>query len=196
MDNVNQMPITNEELSSQLTGLNKEGSLLSDKEKKKLILISSIVFVTIIIIIIILITTLNTKSNKKKVYEKLGEINCVYEVQSISVNTVLLSNEFKKGDSIFDMEIDGEKVKFTKEYRFKTPGLNSVKFILYSPISIDFMFKDVSDVKSIEMKSEKNLEIKSMISAFEDCLSLYEIKSVASVRTSNSFTLSSPRAIS
>ena len=40
MDNDNQMPITNEELRSQLTGLNKEGSLLSDKEKKKLILIS------------------------------------------------------------------------------------------------------------------------------------------------------------
>ena len=95
---------------------------------------------------------------------------------SVSRNTIILSNEFQKADGVnFDIEIDGKIVKYTKEYRFKEAGLNTVKFILYSPISIDFMFKDVFDVVSIDMHSEKNLEIKSMISAFEDCQSLYEI---------------------
>ena len=170
----NQMVINNEELSSQLTGLNKTEGLT--KEKKKLIIISSIVFSAIILIVIILIVTIKPKSKEEKKKEILGEINCVYDVPSVSRNTIILSNEFQKADGVnFDIEIDGKIVKYTKEYRFKEAGLNTVKFILYSPISIDFMFKDVFDVVSIDMYSEKNLEIKSMISAFEDCLNLYGI---------------------
>ena len=106
-------PISGGELSSQLTGLNKEIS----SQRKKLIIISSIVFAIIVLIVIIIIIVSSSssssssgddskqddESNKEKV--KQGEINCVYDVKSTTRNTILFSNEFKK-DSDFDIQID------------------------------------------------------------------------------------------
>ena len=178
------MILKDTELSSQLTGFNKGVS----SQRKKLIIISSIVFGVIIITLIIIIIATSFSNSKKEsesggggeedqhedVKVKLGEINCLYDVKSISKDTILLSNEFKK-DSNFDIEIDEQIIKYSKNYRFEKTGPNNVKFILYEPLVMDFMFKDVPDLVSIEMKSDKNLEIRSMISVFEDCQSLYEI---------------------
>ena len=176
------MILNENELSSQLTGLNKTPIT----QKTKLIIISSIVFALIIIVAIIIIVTSSGNNSQssgggasgeephEEVKTKLGEINCVYDVKSISKNTVLLSNEFKKASN-FDIEIDGQVIKYSKDYRFEKIGSNSVKFILYEPLSMDFMFKEVPDIVSINMRSDNNLEIKSMISAFENCQSLYEI---------------------
>ena len=162
-------PITDKELSSQLTGLNKGKS----STKNKIILIGgiSIIVLMIIIIIIVIATSSSNSEEKKIVFTKQGEINCVYDVRSISKNTQLLSNEFIK-NSNFDIEIDGQIIKYSKEYRFKSITPKTIKFILYDPVSMDFMFKDVPDLQSVEMVSENNLEIKSMASAFEDCQNL------------------------
>ena len=34
---------------------------------------------------------------------------------------------------------------------------------------MDYMFKDVKELTSVEMKSDKNCQIESMISTFENC---------------------------
>ena len=140
-------PITDKELSSQLTGLNKGTS----SPKNKIILIGGIsIIVLMIIIIIIVIATSSSNSDEKNiVFTKQGEIKCVYDVRSISKNTILLSNEFVK-NSNFDIEIDGQIIKYSKEYRFSSITQKKVKFILYDPVSMDFMFKDVNDVISVE----------------------------------------------
>ena len=162
-------PITDKELSSQLTGLNKG----TTSTKNKIILIGgiSIIVLMIIIIIIVIATSSSSSDEKNIVFTKQGEINCVYDVRSISRNTILLSNEFIK-NSNFDIEIDGQIIKYSKEYRFNSISQKTVKFILYDPVVMDFMFKDVFDLVSVQMVSENNLEIKSIASAFEDCQGL------------------------
>ena len=160
-----EVPINDAEISSNLIGLNKGIT----KEKKKLIIISGSVFFAIIIAVILLIILAGSKGKKEK--KILGVINCSYDVKSATRGTILLSNEYNNKNSDFDIEIHGNIIKYSKQYIFNNTGQNNVKFILYGPINMDFMFKDVPDIVSIEMLSENNLEITSMISSFENCQS-------------------------
>ena len=177
--------LKNEELSSELTGLNKGEALA----KKRIIMIASsiigLIVLMILIIIIVGVTSKNDENENEEIPEntKTGVINCIYDVKSTSIETILLSNEFTK-NSAFDIEIDEQIVKYSKTYLFKNVGLHGVKFILKGPVVMDFMFKDVPDIVSISMVSEENLEIKSLVSAFEDCQSLYEIE-IKGFNTSN-----------
>ena len=47
---------------------------------------------------------------------------------------------------------------------------------LYEKLNMDNMFKNIKDLISIEMKSENNCQITSMISTFENCNQLKEFK--------------------
>jgi surface protein len=174
------LALNENEITAQLIGLDDKGIFT---KKTKFIIVGSVALAVLFIALIIIIAVSSSKKSSGKASEEsspeepkdiLGEISCTYNVRSISKNTQLLSNEFKKSTN-FDIEIDGQKIKFSKDYRFKSTGLNTVKFLLYEPIDMDFIFKDVYDIISIKMSSNKNLEIKSMISAFEDCQELIEI---------------------
>ena len=167
------------ELNSQLTGLNK--GYLSKKAK---IFITITIFSIIILISIlnIIILAKNTNDSNKSNdsddgnnnLEKLAEINCIYDIQDINKNTILLGNDFIK-TSNFDIFINNEKIKYSKEYKFSSFGINKVKYVLYEEIIMDYMFKEVNDLLSVEMISEKNCKIKSMISLFENSINLKEI---------------------
>ena len=101
----------------------------------------------------------------------IGDINCIYEIKSIASNTKLIGNEFEK-KSLFDFYIDGKKVKYAKEYKFTSFGKHKVQMKLYETINMDFMFKNIKDLISVEMNSENNCQISSMISSFEGCSKL------------------------
>ena len=79
------IPINDNELSSQLTGLNKGENPLF-KKKALIGIIAAIIAAIIIVVIIILVISLRSgggngsNSNKKKI---IAEINCIYEVQMI-----------------------------------------------------------------------------------------------------------------
>ena len=158
-----------EELNSELTGLNK-----GDKEKKKRImiigLILSAIFIIILLTIIIVIMTgsKNSDDDDSSNMEVIGEINCIYNIQTENENTIILGNEFQKSSN-FDIYIDGTKIKYTKEYQFNSMGDHNVQIKLYNNINMDYMFKDVQGLISVEMESDKNCEIISMISTFENC---------------------------
>ena len=89
-DNDN-IPISGNELSSELTGLNKD----QDSQKKKLIGITLGITISIIVVIIIIIAiTLNKdKNNNNEELDILAEINCSYDIKSISQETTILSND-------------------------------------------------------------------------------------------------------
>ena len=167
------------ELNSQLTGLNK-GNL---SKKVKIFITLTIFSIILISILIIIILVKNTKDSNKSTdsddgnnnLEKLAEINCIYDILDINKNTILLGNDFIK-TSNFDIFINNEKIKYTKEYKFSSFGINKVKYVLYEEIMMDYMFKEVNDLLSVEMISEKNCKIKSMISLFENSINLKEIK--------------------
>ena len=157
-----------EELNSELTGLNKG----EKEQKKKLFIIGGILtalFIIILVIIIVVIASGSKGSNDdNQTLPSIGEIICVYYVESSNKNTILLGNDFQK-NSDFDIFIDGTKIKYTKEYRFESAGNHNVQIKLYNNINMDYMFKDVQEIVSVEMISDKNCTILSMISTFENC---------------------------
>ena len=176
-----EIPIADNELSSELIGLGKEP--ISQRKKLIALTIGITVALVLIIIIIIIITSVrdnNTNENEEKgkdtdddkereSTEILAEINCYYDVQSNLRETNILSNNFRKEQFDFDIYINNEKIKYSQTYQFPKIGLNTVKYVIYEKMNMDNMFRDVVDLYSVNMASEKNCEITSMISTFENC---------------------------
>ena len=167
------------EINSELTGLNK-----GEKEEKLKKVILSITFGATFLIVVILIIILavsgskNSKNNDEKNKDEdipttpiIGEIYCIYDIQSITDSTILFGNEFIK-NSEFDIYIDGKLIKYSKEYKFESIGNHDIQIKLYDSLNMDYMFKDIPEIISVEMKSEDNCEIISMISTFENCENL------------------------
>ena len=103
----------------------------------------------------------------------IGEINSIYDIQNSDKKTQLLGKEFKFNiDYRLDIYINGKKIKFSKEYKVNDIGETNIKFKLYYDLNMDYMFKDVSDLISIEMISENNCKILSMNSTFENAKAL------------------------
>ena len=101
----------------------------------------------------------------------IGEINCVYDIQEDIENTRILGNEFLN-ESKLDIYIDNKKIKYNKEYKFNSTGIHYITFKLYNNLNMDYMFKDIQNLISVEMISKNNGQILSMISAFENCVQL------------------------
>ena len=154
------------EINSELTGINKDDAI----KRRNLIIIgvSLGILVIVLIIIIISLTTKkkdnDTPSNENK--ELIGEINCIYDIDSTSTNTLILGNEFKQGN--LDIYIDKNVIKFSKEYKFDSVGIHEIQIKLYEELNMDYMFKDVKNIISVEMISQKDCKITSMISTFEN----------------------------
>ena len=172
--------IVKEELTSELTGLNK-----GDKSRRMKWIIGlsigvGLLLIAAIIIIIVVATRGDDKEeqdNKGKEEEDddlnkeiIGEIDCIYEVEN--KNIILFGEEFKKGNSDFGVYIDGEKKKYSREYQFSSLGVHKVQLKLYSDIDMNYMFKNIKELTSVNMTSEENCKITSMISSFENCENL------------------------
>ena len=65
------------EISSQLTGLNKEDPI----DKKKILLYSGLSLFLIILLIIIIIIVIN-KNKKNDISNKIAEFICIYDIQN------------------------------------------------------------------------------------------------------------------
>ena len=121
-------PITKGEIQSEITGLNK-----GEKEaKKKQLMIGLIVGagILLIAIIIIIIIVANSKDEIQAEPKTIGEINCLYDIQK--TKTVLFGEQFLKGNSAFDIFIDGKKKKYTREYEFSNYGEHTIQIRIYS----------------------------------------------------------------
>ena len=140
------------EINSELTGINKVDAI----KRRNLIIIgvSLGILVIVLIIIIISLTTKkkdnDTPSNENK--ELIGEINCIYDIDSTSTNTLILGNEFKQGN--FDIYIDKNVIKYSKEHKFNSVGIHEIQIKLYEELNMDYMFKDVKNIISVEMISK------------------------------------------
>ena len=171
-------PINGDEESNNL---NKGNG--NPKSKKCLIIGISIAALVIIITAIIFAVLLTKKGNdeekkdeeqtdKKEIdKEKIGEIICQFNTKNENQETKILGDEFIN-NSQFDIYIDGEKINFAKTYKIKSIGNHKIEFIFYDNLNMDYMFKDVEDLYKIEIFSENNSKIYSMISTFENCINL------------------------
>ena len=167
MENDKDLPVMQNDLSSKLTGLNKEGI----SKKQKLMLIAGIIAFPVIIAGIILIIVAISGASTAGKKSKIGEINCIYEIDTITKTTEILGKDFTK-NSDFDILVDGKKVKYSKEIKFNSFGEQAVQFIIYGNLEMKNMFKDVKSLISVNMTSEKNGKILSITSAFENCQNL------------------------
>ena len=161
------------EIPLDIDNMDTQGTPSPRKLSPKLIgIIIGGCLVFIIILIIILVVCLNSDDEK----EVLGEINCIYDINDISIETDLVGNNFVK-NSDFDMFIDDIKIDYSNKYKFENTGEHKVKFVLYNELRMNYMFQDIKALKKVEMESNKNLKILSMESTFENCeqLELFNI---------------------
>ena len=158
---------------------NKESSFYGKQRLKPIIIILSTILL-IIIFIVILISILSTRSSfSRRDKDDSGKIycsiKCTYDIQSKEVN--LLGREYLK-DIDLDIFIDNEKIKYSKDYMFESLGIHNIEYKLYGQrINMDYMFKDVSSLITIELISEKETFITSMKNTFENCINLNKFES-------------------
>ena len=107
-------PLQKQELSSELTGLNK-----GEKQRKKKLMIlgissgAAILVIIAIILIIVLVDVDDNKKNddgdddRKEEDYSLGKINCIYDVQNTRLIQIL-GQEFQGDSSQLDIYIDGQ----------------------------------------------------------------------------------------
>ena len=153
----------NEEIKSELTGLNKGDK---DQKKKQIIIgIAASAFLVVILVIIIILAT----SNSKKKLKFIGDINCIYDIQSLE--SMIISEDYKKTTK-FDIYVDNNLIKYEKKHKFPKTGKYNITIKLYNTVNIDYMFKGIKDLISVDMESNNKGKITSMISTFENCQNL------------------------
>ena len=138
---------------------------------KKILIITGIIlfFIISIVIVIIIITKKSSNNNNDNENEKpvIGRIKCIYDTL-YNKGIQILGEEFNK-NSDFGIYINGTKMKYLKIYDLSKYETNFIEIRLYSDLNMDYMFKGVSLLKSVEMISLNDTKIISMISTFENC---------------------------
>ena len=89
---------------------------------KKRLIIAGVICLFAIVLIIIIAVAVNSSN-----LEKIGEINCIYEIEITSKKVQIISKDYSKS-SKFDIIIDSKKINFAKEYQFKETGEHHIHF--------------------------------------------------------------------
>ena len=87
-------PIMDNEISSELTGLNKGSKL--QKQKQIIIWIAAGAIFLIVLILIIILVSKSGGGKKRDESKLVGLISCIYDVETIKENTLIFGNEFVK----------------------------------------------------------------------------------------------------
>ena len=162
-------PLTNDEEACDNKN-NKSNKLFN---KKNIIIMASFLTIIIILLISILIIVLSdSSSNSSRKRNKIGEINCLYNIESNTEETLILSKNFKK-TSDFDILIDDEKVDYSISKKLEI-GEHKISYILYNDINMLYMFQDIQSLIRVNMTSEKRAKILDIRSSFENCKNLID----------------------
>ena len=144
MENKEENLLINDTNSTEL-GINKK------RFPWKYVIIISGISILIIIIIILVIFLLNKSSPNNTDYDKpedrleIGNIYCKYDIDSENTETKIFGDEFNK-TSEFEIYINGNKIKYSKIYKFNSFGLNDIEIKLYDNLDMNYMFKGISSL--------------------------------------------------
>ena len=116
----------NEEFRETLN--DKDFNSTSNTKKNKKVIYGIIILSIILVLTIILIIILARKSSEG---DYVGEISCIYDIKNKGDNIKILGNEFVKSSNYFDIFIDDNKIKYSKEHTFDEKGEHKVIFKLY-----------------------------------------------------------------
>ena len=99
---------------------------INKKTDLKKIIIGVSILVALIALMIIIILIISSGKNDSPENEsqneelrKIGQINCIYDIEYITQKTTLLSENFNHNQDI-SIYIDGTKIKLSKEYQERT----------------------------------------------------------------------------
>ena len=124
----NEEVIGDQEINSNLIGLKKDDTPIW-KNKKLLGIILTVLLLIMILIIIIIALSSNSNTNEEEDNsnkEKIGEINCIYDIRQTSEKTKLFGDNYEKRTS-FDIFIGENKIKYSKDYKFDKAERTNVK---------------------------------------------------------------------
>ena len=140
---------------------------------KIILLITILLLILILIVVLIIIYMMNNEIPEEIEKDDLGEIKCIYNIQSLKEKTEILSKEFKELSNL-QIYIDKKEIPYSKFIKFNTTGNIEVHYVLKEDINMNNMFKNISSLISIELTSYKtnNIKIISMESAFYNCTNL------------------------
>ena len=103
-----------------------------------------------------------SEKNEKKI--KIGEFNCIYEINTISQNVLILGEEFRKTNE-FDILIDNKLI-----------SLNINKLDTSSVHNMNSMFRDCELLTSLDLSHLDTSLVTDMLYMFSNCNSLRELK--------------------
>ena len=145
-------------LNDAIKSLVDQTNLDKDLKWKKMVLIGSLIGLALLIILVVILVVLRSKGGDEQDdvnKENLGNIECVYHIESHTLTTNILGSNYQKGYDDFDIFIEKEKIKYTKKYTFEKAGTYKITYRLYSKINLDYMFKDVETITSCIFFSQK-----------------------------------------
>ena len=162
-------PINDDYRESKGLNINIEGRQL--KRKKCLIIGISLTILTLIIAAVVIFFIIrggneekdsekDNESDEESIDDKeiIGEIICQFNIKNENQDTKILGDEFNNNYKL-DIYIDEEKIKYSKIYKFNNTGYHKIEFKFYDNINMDYMFKNIKDLKNIEIFSIKICKI-------------------------------------
>ena len=145
--------------------------------QQKCIIISSLIVALLIVAVVIILLILYLNSEEEPSHnqgDKIGQIDCLYDIKDASKEISLLGDSFEKLSSL-EIYINDERIDNSKKYKFEKEGEYKVKFEVYEDLNMDYMYKDILELKGVNMTSTKNAKITSMKSTFENCQNIKEV---------------------
>ena len=161
-----------------------EQSEKSDKESEKpkkcgicslttiLAIIAVIILIFCIVLVIVIIVYVRKESTRPPTPEEIiGAIICTYCIQNGNSEVEILSDDYHNINDI-SIVIDNKRIEFSKKYKFNRIGIHEINFYIDNNETMDYMFKNIISLTSVELFSEKNITVISMVGAFQDCVNL------------------------
>ena len=145
------------------------------KQTKNYIIIGSIAFIVVIALVIIIVAvSSSSKSSGNASMKNNTVLFCYYDVDTTQREIPILNEDFQKKTKM-NIFINQQLVPFSKQHKFDKLGEQIVVFDILDDLNMDYMFKDIQSLTSVEMYTKKNVKLLSMKSAFENCQNLEKV---------------------
>ena len=145
------------------------------------LIIFGVILCLIMIALIIIILLPKNSNESKKELKRDGEIKAIYNIDQDNQEILILGQGFKDLNKLIiyinDKEIQNSEIVNNK-FKFNSKGVNTIKYRInnHNDFEMEKMFENVINLKTIEMNSEHNINLKSINNAFNGCINLETFK--------------------
>ena len=144
------------EINSEENVIDSNKGNYFSRNKILIIILSIIIVLSIIIIIIVSVKKASSNNNSSnKLNYGIGQITCIYNIKNITEKTKILGYDYINDENI-GIIYKNKMINSVKEFEFKNIGNEKIIFVINNNnLNLDNMFKNVTSLISVEIKSEK-----------------------------------------